>query len=171
MRCLSYRLINIHRNFTSADLLCDKASLRNIVVFSRLFWPFILAFWKLIYYCPRLPTMNWTLVRGSAYQLGPAILFIYLFIYFILFFFIFSPFVSFFSTSLFIIRSLNMCQWSSSVPDMLYCPQEQFKSSMSHFLMRVNTGKKIWPTWYGFCHFELRIPRRSNFNFSHRVVT
>ncbi len=28
MRCLSYRVIKIHRKFTSAYLLCDKASLR-----------------------------------------------------------------------------------------------------------------------------------------------
>ncbi len=27
MRCLSYRIIKIHRKFTSAYLLCDKASL------------------------------------------------------------------------------------------------------------------------------------------------
>jgi hypothetical protein len=29
MRCLSYRLIKIHRQFTSASLLCDKASLKK----------------------------------------------------------------------------------------------------------------------------------------------
>jgi hypothetical protein len=29
MRCLSYRLIKIHRKSTSAYLLCDKASLRR----------------------------------------------------------------------------------------------------------------------------------------------
>jgi hypothetical protein len=28
MRCLSYRLIKIHRKFSSAYLFCDKASLR-----------------------------------------------------------------------------------------------------------------------------------------------
>jgi hypothetical protein len=31
MRCLSYRLIKIHRKFTSAYLLCDKASLTMIL--------------------------------------------------------------------------------------------------------------------------------------------
>jgi hypothetical protein len=29
IRCLSYRLIKIHRKFTSADLLCDEVSLKK----------------------------------------------------------------------------------------------------------------------------------------------
>ncbi len=32
MRCLRYRLIRIHRKFTSAYLLCDKASLNETLV-------------------------------------------------------------------------------------------------------------------------------------------
>ncbi len=32
MRCLSYCLIKIHRKFTSAYLLCDKASLISLLV-------------------------------------------------------------------------------------------------------------------------------------------
>jgi hypothetical protein len=37
VRCLSYRLIKIHRKFTSAYLLCDKASNRNEATARRIF--------------------------------------------------------------------------------------------------------------------------------------
>ncbi len=60
MRCLSYRLIKIHRKFTSAYLLCDKAALTSQVFVCSILHIFSLR----LYY----PNLSWAVRISIIYQ-------------------------------------------------------------------------------------------------------